>query len=422
MSSQNSAKGGSAFGGKKLSLEPYKGTRDFYPRDQFAQNHIFDVWRRVAQRYGYLEYGASIIEETDLYRAKTGEEIVNEQTYSFTDRGGSDVTIRPEMTPTVARMVAQKRKELTFPLRWFSIPNLFRYERPQRGRLREHWQLNCDIFGVDGIEADAEIISLAYDIMKEFGAKDENFVIKLNNRQALTKVFFELGLTEANQKTFRRLLDKKDKIEDFNEQVKAILGKPFNANPKADNETSQLMQKLQALGIKNLVYDPYLVRGFDYYTGMVFEMYDVNPKNPRALFGGGRYDDLVEIFGVEKVPGVGFGWGDVTTKDFLETYNLLPEYQPPVQLYIAHLDGYLEAANKLASDLRKQSLNVAVDLTDRKVSAQIKTADKEQIPFIVVVGEEEVKTGNYKVKSLKESKETKVEAVEIANLITVART
>ena len=179
------------------------------------------------------------------------------------------------------------------------------------------------------------------------------------------------------------------------------------------------MQKLQALGIKNLVYDPYLVRGFDYYTGMVFEMYDVNPKNPRALFGGGRYDDLVEIFGVEKVPGVGFGWGDVTTKDFLETYNLLPEYQPPVQLYIAHLDGYLEAANKLASDLRKQSLNVAVDLTDRKVSAQIKTADKEQIPFIVVVGEEEVKTGNYKVKSLKESKETKVEAVEIANLITV---
>ena len=147
-----------------------------------------------------MEYGASIIEETDLYRAKTGEEIVNEQTYSFTDRGGRDVTIRPEMTPTVARMVAQKRKEITFPLRWFSIPNLFRYERPQRGRLREHWQLNCDIFGVDGIEADAEIISLAYDIMKEFGAKDENFVIKLNNRQALTKSIFELGLTEAKSK------------------------------------------------------------------------------------------------------------------------------------------------------------------------------------------------------------------------------
>ena len=169
---------------KKLSLEPYKGTRDFYPEDQFVQNYIFGVWRKVAESYGYLEYGASILEETDLYRAKTGEEIVNEQTYSFTDRGGRDVTIRPEMTPTVARMVAQKRKELSFPLRWYSIPNLFRYERPQRGRLREHWQLNCDMFGVDSIDADVEIISLAYDIMKAFGAKDENFEIRINDRKA----------------------------------------------------------------------------------------------------------------------------------------------------------------------------------------------------------------------------------------------
>ena len=303
---------------KSLSLEPYKGTRDFYPRDQFVQNYIFGVWKRVAERFGYLEYNASIIEETDLYKAKSGDEIVNEQTYSFTDRGGRDVTIRPEMTPTVARMVAQKRKELVFPLRWFSIPNLFRYERPQRGRLREHWQLNCDIFGVDSVEADVEIISLAYGIMKEFGAKDENFTIKLNNRRALTQLFEEMGLGEEKQKTFRRLLDKKDKVEDFDQQAKALLGKPFNANPVPDKETAEVMEKLKKLGIMNIVYEPYLVRGFDYYTGTVFEMYDTNPKNPRALFGGGRYDDLVGIFGVEKVSGVGFCWGDVTTKDFLE--------------------------------------------------------------------------------------------------------
>src|SRR3989344_7700920 len=143
---------------KSLSLEPYKGTRDFYPRDQFVQNYIFGVWKRVAERFGYLEYNASIIEETDLYKAKSGDEIVNEQTYSFTDRGGRDVTIRPEMTPTVARMVARKRKELALPLRWYSIPNLFRYERPQRGRLREHWQLNVDMFGSNSRAADAEII------------------------------------------------------------------------------------------------------------------------------------------------------------------------------------------------------------------------------------------------------------------------
>src|SRR3989344_2165299 len=199
MTSQNSAKGGSALGGKKLSTEPYKGTRDFFPRDQFVQNYIFNVWRRVAQKFGYLEYSASILGETEIYRAKSGEEIVNEQTYSFTDRGGRDVTIRPEMTPTVARMVAQKRKELTFPLRWFSIPNLFRYERPQRGRLREHWQLNADIFGVEGMEADLEIVNLAYDIIKEFGAKDEQFVIKINSRKFLNHLLNDFLRLNSNQ-------------------------------------------------------------------------------------------------------------------------------------------------------------------------------------------------------------------------------
>lgn len=402
---------------KKLSLEPYKGTRDFYPKDQFIQNYIFGVWRKVAERFGYLEYNASILEETDLYRAKSGEEIVSEQTYSFTDRGGRDVTIRPEMTPTVARMVAQKRKELSFPLRWFSIPNLFRYERPQRGRLREHWQLNCDIFGVDSIEADVEIISLAYEIMKGFGAKDENFVIKLNNRRALNRLFSEMGLDEEKQKTFRRLLDKKGKIPDFDEQAKAILGKPFNANLEPDKETSELMQKLTKLGITNVVFEPFLVRGFDYYTGTVFEMYDTNPVNPRALFGGGRYDDLVGIFGVEKVSGIGFGWGDVTTRDFLETYNLLPEYQPPVKLYICHLENYLEAANQLASDLRKQGVNVAVDLTSRKVSQQVKTADKENIPFVLVVGEEEAKSEKFKLKNLAKSEENVINRQDLKNFL-----
>jgi histidyl-tRNA synthetase len=159
------------------------------------------------------------------------------------------------------------------------------------------------------------------------------------------------------------------------------------------------------------------MRGFDYYTGVVFEMYDTNPKNSRALFGGGRYDDLVGIFGVEKVSGIGFGWGDVTTRDFLETYNLLPEYHPPVRLYIAHLDGFIEEANKLARYIREQGINVEVDLTDRKVSAQVKTADREKIPFVLVVGEEEVKSGKYKVKSLLKSTETDTNKEGIAALI-----
>jgi histidyl-tRNA synthetase len=423
---------------KKLSLEPYKGTRDFYPEDQFVQNYIFSVWRKVAESYGYLEYGASILEETDLYRAKSGEEIVNEQTYSFTDRGGRDVTIRPEMTPTVARMVAQKRRELSFPLRWYSIPNLFRYERPQRGRLREHWQLNCDIFGVDSILADVEIISMAYDMMKVFGARDENFEIKINSRKFLNFLADDyLKISAEDKHRVFKLIDRMNKmdVKEFEAAGKEILKEKFSKlnqaitarNPsdlpaglaasEGVADILNVMDLLKRKGIINTVFDPSVMRGFDYYTGTVFEMYDTNPKNPRALFGGGRYDDLVGIFGVEKVSGIGFGWGDVTTRDFLETYNLLPEYHPPIQLYICHLENYLEAANQLAADLRRQGVNVAVDLTDKKVSAQVKTADKEKIPFVVVVGEEEAKSGTYKVKSLKESKESVVEKKGLADFL-----
>ena len=193
-------------------------------------------------------------------------------------------------------------------------------------------------------------------------------------------------------------------------------GKKIGASEGAE-ELNKVIVALEKKGIKNIVYDPTLVRGFDYYTGTVFEMFDTNPVNPRALFGGGRYDDLVGIFGVEKVSGVGFGWGDVTTQDFLETHGLLPEYKPAIDLYICHLDNYLEQANQLASDLRKQGLRVAVDLTDRKVSQQVKTADKESIPFVLVVGEEEVKSGKFKVKNLKASGEKELDKGQIAAFI-----
>ena len=423
---------------KKLSIEAYKGTRDFYPKEQFVQNYIFSVWRKVAQSFGYLEYNASLLEETELYRAKSGEEIVSEQTYSFTDRGGRDVTIRPEMTPTVARMVAQKRKELTFPLRWFSIPNLFRYERPQKGRLREHWQLNVDIFGVESAQADIEIIKVAHGIMKAFGASDEDFEIRINDRRLLNFLLHEhLGLDESRAYKLSKLVDKmhKMKAEEFLKAAAEILGhkaKLFEEvlyvksldelGEKAPKSTGahglqQIFAGLKAAGIKNFVYDPSLVRGFDYYTGVVFEVFDTSPANNRSIFGGGRYDDLVGIFGVEKVPGVGFGAGDVTAADFLQTHGLMPEYRPDIDLYICHLDGYLDNANNLADKLRKQGVRAAVDLTDKKVSQQVKTADREQIPFVVVVGEEEVKTGKFKLKNLKEGKEVEMSADQIISVL-----
>ena len=286
----------------KLGTECYKGVRDFYPKDMAVQNYIFGVWRKVAEVFKYQEYSASILEYAELYRSKGSEEIVNEQMYLFKDKGDREVALRPEMTPSLARMIAARRKGLKLPLRWYSIPNCFRYERPQRGRRREHWQLNCDLMGISGIEAEAEIITIVYKIMKEFGAKDTDFSIRLSSRKALPK--------GTDMETVRRI-DRGEKIDikiEENEEVKTLI------------------KKLKETGVNNVEFDPRIARGFDYYTGVVFEVFDTNPENRRALFGGGRYDNLLEMFGVEPLPTVGFGMGDVTIRDFLGTHKL-PLYQ-----------------------------------------------------------------------------------------------
>lgn len=381
---------------KKLSTEPYKGVRDFYPEDMAVQNYIFDTWRKVAQRFGYEEYNASILEPTELYASKTSEEIVNEQTYTFTDRGDRSVTLRPEMTPTVARLVAARKRELSFPLRWFSIPNVFRYERPQRGRLREHWQLNTDIFGVSGIEAEVEIISLAHKIMTEFGAKNEDFEIRINNRKSLGALSPEAV----------RLLDKKGKMtpEEFEAAWKEHSDLPFS--PEADNETNEVLAALNERGVTNAVYNPGVVRGFDYYTGIVFEIFDTNPENNRSVFGGGRYDRLLELFGDETVPAVGFGLGDVTMRDFLETHGLLPKTASTTTIFVCPLSAsHRTAADTLAENLRAEGIATAVYYGDKKIGDQIKIADKKHIPYIIGVGDEEVASSCFTLKKLENGEE-----------------
>ena len=239
-----------------ISKDPYKGVRDFYPEDKAIQNYIFEVWKKTLISFGFEEYDSSLLEQAELFEAKSGEEIVNEQTYTFIDRGERKVTLRPEMTPTVARMIAKKRKELVFPLRWFSIPNLFRYERPQRGRLREHWQLNADIFGIEGIDAEAELIEMAYTLLKNFGLKDDQFEIKINNRSLINKIFKDLGLDSVQSHQLSKLLDKKDKIDDFEEKAEEIIGKPFNIKIKPDETITALMSKLKSRGISNISFTP----------------------------------------------------------------------------------------------------------------------------------------------------------------------
>ncbi|KKT74824.1 MAG: Histidine-tRNA ligase [Parcubacteria group bacterium GW2011_GWB1_44_7] len=292
-----------------ISKEPYKGVRDFYPPEMAIQNYIFSVWRSVAEKFGYVEYSASILEYAELYRNKGSDEIVNEQMYVFKDKGDREVALRPEMTPTLARMVAAKRRALKFPLRWYSIPNVFRYERPQRGRRREHWQLNCDLLGIAGVEAEVEIISLVHSIMKTFGAKDEDFEIKINSRKIIAAALADKNFSEEQVREFTRKLDRGEST-------------PVDIHLEPNEEINKLIAALEENDVKNVRFDETLARGFDYYTGMVFEVFDTNPENKRSLFGGGRYDNLLEIFDAEPVPTVGFGMGDITIHDFLETHNL----------------------------------------------------------------------------------------------------
>ena len=402
---------------QKLSTESYKGVRDFYPEDMAIEKYIFEVWRKTAESFGYVEYGASILEPTELYKAKSGEEIVNEQTYSFKDRGDRDVTLRPEMTPTVARMVAGIRREAKFPLRWYSIPNLFRYERPQRGRLREHFQLNCDIFGLGGIEAEVEMLSLSYQIMKNFGLKDDQFEIKINSRGLLTENLIKQGIPLDKITDAIRLIDKKNKLKDFDEQYKTLTGKEFSLTLEANSKINQLIGKLREKNIE-VIFDPSLARGFDYYTDIVIEIYDKNPANPRALFGGGRYDNLLDIFDVEKVPIVGFGMGDVTIRDVLETYGLLPNYKSTTQVAILPFseEFYIEA-DIIASEFRTHKINVSVDYSNKKIGDRIAKIDKERIPYILIIGEEEMKTKKFKLKRLSTKKEITLSLNDIKNIV-----
>lgn len=390
-----------------LSTEAYKGVRDFYPEDMAILRYIFDVWSATAESFGYERYDASILEPSELYKSKgaENEEMVNEQTYTFIDRGDREVTLRPEMTPTVARMIAKKRRELSFPVRWYSIPNLFRYERPQRGRLREHFQLNCDMFGIEDWSADVEIIALAHQMLLNFGADDTLFEIRINDRAWLDSIFTAEGFSDEQKKAMLLLLDRKEKIDDFNEQAKKIAGKKFTLPRDISDESTlaKVIRGLAALGITNVKVSPSTVRGFSYYTGTIFEIFDTSPQNNRSLLGGGRYDDLTSLFGGERIHGVGFGMGDVTMRDFLVTHDLLTSNITAPMLMILPTDPENNiAAQQLASAFRAADISTAVDISSKKLGKKISDASDALVSYVLVLGDDEIRTKNYTVKNLLE--------------------
>jgi histidyl-tRNA synthetase len=404
-----------------LSTQPYKGTRDFYPADMRVQRYMFNKMRKVAESYGYQEYDGPMLEPFELYAAKTGEEIVNQQLYWLIDRGERKMAIRPEMTPTLARMVAGKMNELPRPIRWYAIPNFWRYERPQRGRLREFWQLNVDVLGGDPLLADAEILSFAMDLVREFGG--EQFVsIKVNNRRLIDHFFEKLGLSAEAALKATKALDARAKIGEeaytkwltdlgLSSEQQARMEKFFHAGfdqIAADypcqgvDELKSLFALMRESGAGDrVVFDPMVLRGLDYYTGTVFEMYDISPENNRAMFGGGRYDNLVGLFGNHKLSGVGLGWGDVTLKNFLETHGLLPKFDSTVDVFVTLPKmEYRSKAEEISRSLRSKGLKVSTPLSADGFGAQLKLANKHGARIAVLLGDAELAQGQVVVKDL----------------------
>jgi histidyl-tRNA synthetase len=432
-----------------LSTQPYKGTRDFYPDEMKIRSWIFARMRRACASFGYQEYDGPMLEPFELYAAKSGEEIVNQQLYSMVDRGERKMAVRPEMTPTMARMVAGRIHELPKPVRWFSIPNLWRYERPQRGRLREHWQLNVDVLGGDPLLADAELLTLALEMMKGFGG-EKHVSVRVNNRRLMDEFFSKrLGLSAETTLKVVKLIDARSKIgeEKFgagladagvSAAAKTDLEKFFgsslaslaNEMPCAGvDELTKVFGFLSESGItvsgnpkdssSQVVFDPTILRGLDYYTGTVFEMFDTSPENRRAMFGGGRYDNLVGLFGKDKLSGVGFGMGDVTLRDFLETHGLLPKMESAIDVFVSLPKAELRGrAESIARELRGAGLRVMTPLEVAGFGAQLKQAVKHGARFAVLFGDIEYAAGKVVVKDLEKNSQREVAFADVPRACT----
>lgn len=425
---------------EKLSTQPYKGTRDFYPQEMRLRNRFFGVVRRVLETAAFEEYDGPMLESLDLYAAKSGEEIATKQTYNFVDRGDRRLALRPEMTPTVARMVAAKMNELVFPLKWFSIPNMYRYEAPQRGRLREFWQLNVDIFGCDGYEADLDCISSAIEIMRAFGADETMFTVHINNRRFFNDVIAAITGTDGEgAKQVSKVIDRKNKVpREVYERDLAALGltaeqiagidalytmsveeaTAFCPDSVGSGELLQLFGMLKKAGLDRFcVFDFGIIRGLDYYTGTVFEVFDNAPENNRAMFGGGRYDNLVGLFVKNaKISGVGYGMGDVTLENFLVTHNLMPDPSADaVKVLVTRFDDVpYEAYLSLVSDLHRAGVPATLFLGQKKYGKQLEYALKAGFTHVITMGGDELSRGVLHLKNLSTREELELPATAAA--------
>jgi len=405
-------------------IQSVKGTREFYPEQMFLRNFIYEKVRAASQAFGYQEWDAPFIESIDLYAAKSGEELVKKQSFTFTDRGGDFVTLRPELTPSLARMIAAKQGELNYPVRWWSFGPFWRYEQPQKGRSREFFQWNIDMLGVNSPEADAELIAVAATFLRSVGLNSERAAIYVNNRRLMDSEFDGLGVTPDKRMDVSNLVDRRSKMDPTKwdsyalelgltqpqlDGLKNILGN-FDLWKKSD-ELTRLFAALEALGVKEYVkFDPNIMRGLLYYTGTVFEAFETSGSLKRAILGGGRYDNLLADVGGQPLSGVGFAMGDVVAGIILQENGLVPEFVPsPASVLVTVFDESMWMKSfELAAQLRSAGLNTMVFPEPAKLQKQFKFADKMKMKFALVVGPDEVENGLVVIKNLGNSEQIQV--------------
>lgn len=386
------------------TIETVRGTRDFYPEDMAFRSWLNDKIRSVSSSFGYQEYDGPILEPIDLYAAKSGAELVNEQAYVFEDRGGDVVTLRPELTPTLARMVAARIKSMPTPIRWWSFGPFWRYERPQKGRSREFFQWNIDLLGVDSPHADAEIVAVAAAFFDAIGLSPEQVTIGVNNRRLVENQLTQLGFPAEQFNVVFHVIDRREKMS--SDELEAYArGQDLPAGSAASiaglmddqdawlqsEELVHFFESIDAMGFRDYVaYDPSVIRGLDYYTGTVFEARDRSGEH-RAILGGGRYDDLVSALGGDPVPGVGFAMGDVVVELVLREAGAFPELMlSPAKVLVATFDEQTRPqAMRFAAKLRSDGIEVEWYPEPDRIGKQFKFADRAQIPFVAVIGPDE---------------------------------
>jgi histidyl-tRNA synthetase len=397
-------------------IQPVKGTREFYPEQMALRNFIYEKVRAASQKFGYQEWDAPFIEPIDLYAAKSGEELVKKQSFTFTDRGGDFVTLRPELTPSLARMIEAKQGELTYPLRWWSFGPFWRYEQPQKGRSREFFQWNIDMLGVNSPEADAELIAVAATFLRSVGLTPERAAIYVNNRRLMDSEFDTLGIVAEKRLDVSNLVDRRTKMDSAKwdayalelglsqaqlDGLKNILGN-FDLWKNSD-ELVRLFAALEALDVRDYVkFDPNIMRGLLYYTGTVFEAFETSGSLKRAIMGGGRYDNLLADVGGQPLSGVGFAMGDVVAGIILQEAGLLPEFVPtPAAVLVTVFDESMWLKSfELAAQLRDAGVNAMVFPEPTKLQKQFKFADKMKIKLALTIGPDEAANAQVAIKNL----------------------